>query len=421
MKKLLFSLILCSILKLSDPSTGGVSAQSSVDEQAPATSSIPVSGKGLKVKEIMSDWTIDGSNIYVLSTYVGIGTSIPGYPLDILHSGSTGLRIKSSSGFSVIDLDAFNGDAAIRFGSNGANQWNLRNQPGTNNLEIFELGGGGSRFILQDATGFVGINDSSPTARLSVVGKIKMADGTQAFGRVLTSDANGTASWQPNPTSPFVVAGDNIYYPSGNIGINMSTPHGKLQFYNGYTNRVIVLFEEADNAHQFYGFGMNTGILRYQVGTGGNHVFYAGTNSTTSKELFRIAANGNVTAAGVISFTSDARLKRDIRPIGNVMPKLTALNGYTYYWKDKTNDNRKQMGLLAQEVEKIYPDLVETNESGYKSVNYISLIPVLIEGIKDLQHQLNNKNADINQLKLEIAAIKAHLGNLTVSTGVQSK
>jgi hypothetical protein len=421
MKKLFFSLILCSILKLTSQSTSGVFAQSSIDEQVPGAGTIPVSGKGQKVKAPMSDWTIDGSYIYVLSTYVGIGISDPSYPLDILHGGSTGLRVKSSGSFSVIDLDAANGDAAIRFGNNGTNQWNLRNQPGTDNLQIFELGGGGERLIIQDATGFVGIGDSNPTARLSVGGKIKMADGTQAFGRVLTSDANGTASWQPNPTSPFVVNGGNIYYPSGNIGINTSTPHGKLQFYNGYTNREIVFFEEADNGHQFYGFGMNTGILRYQVGASGNHVFYTGTNATTSKELFRIAATGTVTAAGVISFTSDARLKRDIRPLSHVLPKLTALNGYTYYWKDKTSDQRKQIGLLAQEVEKIYPDLVETNESGFKSVNYVALIPVLIEGVKDLQKQLNDKNEDLAQLKAEIAAIKAHLGTLTVSTVSQSK
>ena len=98
-----------------------------------------------------------------LGDNVGIGTNAPGYKLDVLHTGSTGIRSRSSAGFSVMDIDAVSGDAALRFFANGVSQWNMRNRPGDNYLEIFELGGGGSRMAIQDATGNVGIGNTSAT------------------------------------------------------------------------------------------------------------------------------------------------------------------------------------------------------------------------------------------------------------------
>jgi hypothetical protein len=86
----------------------------------------------------------------------GIGeTTAPSYKLDVLHGGATGIRSRSSSTFSVVDIDAASGDAALRFQKAGVNQWNTRNNPATDDYQIFELGGGGERLRIENTTGTV--------------------------------------------------------------------------------------------------------------------------------------------------------------------------------------------------------------------------------------------------------------------------
>ncbi|GGD63203.1 hypothetical protein GCM10011514_29040 [Emticicia aquatilis] len=132
---------------------------------------------------------------------VGIGeTTSPSYRLDVLHGGSTGIRNKSSSSFSVIDIDGASGDAAIRFARAGVNQWNLRNRPADDNLEIFELGGGGSRFVVQNGTGNVGIGQDNPVAKVEISG-VNSTNNTYtttssftATTIMATKDLNGVGS-----------------------------------------------------------------------------------------------------------------------------------------------------------------------------------------------------------------------------------
>ncbi|MEQ1822722.1 MAG: hypothetical protein ABL949_09440 [Fimbriimonadaceae bacterium] len=154
---------------------------------------------------------------------VGIGTIAPTYKLDVLHGGSTGARIKSSSSFSVVDIDAASGDAALRFGRAGANQWNIRNRPGDDYFEFFELGGGGSRMVIQDATGNVGIGETTnPTYKLDVLhggasGIRSRSSGT--FSVIDIDGADGDAALR------FARAGVNQWNMRNDPGNN------NLQFY----------------------------------------------------------------------------------------------------------------------------------------------------------------------------------------------
>lgn len=112
-------------------------------------------------------------NIAPTTGYLGVGQSLPSYKIDVLHSGSSGARIKSSSTYSVVDIDAFSGDAALRFAKNGNNNWNVRNNPATDALQFYELDGGGERLRIDKVTGKVVISENA-----QVVGSLSKGGGS---------------------------------------------------------------------------------------------------------------------------------------------------------------------------------------------------------------------------------------------------
>ena len=104
----------------------------------------------------------------------------------------------------------------------------------------------------------------------------------------------------------------------------------------------------------------------------------------------RIFDNGNMTIAGLLTQSSDERLKENIVRIPNALNKVMQLNGYQYNWKPELHkDSKQQIGLLAQNVETILPQLVATDAEGMKSIAYQNIVPVLIEAIKELKKEID--------------------------------
>lgn len=112
--------------------------------------------------------------------------------------------------------------------------------------------------------------------------------------------------------------------------------------------------------------------------------------------------SSNAYVNGALVNTSDRRLKKEIALIGESLSSISKLKGYHYHWKDENRGKELQTGLIAQEVEKIFPELVTTNQEGYKAVNYIGLIPHLIEAVKEL----DKKTEEISALKKELASVQ---------------
>jgi hypothetical protein len=91
---------------------------------------------------------------------------------------------------------------------------------------------------------------------------------------------------------------------------------------------------------------------------------------------------------GTVIHSSDRRWKTDIRPVDNIVDRVKDLSSVEFTWKEK-EDNRTHYGLIAQEVEDIFPNLVSADEQGYKYVNYNELIPILLKVVQDQQREID--------------------------------
>jgi hypothetical protein len=97
---------------------------------------------------------------------------------------------------------------------------------------------------------------------------------------------------------------------------------------------------------------------------------------------------GNIGITGNIFTTSDEKVKTNIKTIDNSLEKICGCRGVSFNYFNDSNKN--QYGVIAQEIEKIIPDVVESNQYGFKNVNYLSIIGFLIEAVKELNHKITS-------------------------------
>jgi hypothetical protein len=142
-------------------------------------------------------------------------------------------------------------------------------------------------------------------------------------------------------------------------------------------------------------------IRTFEDGIGNDYgsIFLRGAGNNVNINLD--GSDGSVTAI-TVNQTSDQRLKKNIIPLDNALANVVKLRGVSYQWKDQNKDQRNQIGVIAQEVEEIYPEFVHTDKDGMKSVNYAQMTAVLIEAVKEL-------NAKIGSLETENASLKAQV------------
>ena len=120
----------------------------------------------------------------------------------------------------------------------------------------------------------------------------------------------------------------------------------------------------------------------FVIGNGGfaNDGSYIGTPESYSN-AFEVLFDGTTTIAGDLNVNSDARLKANIVSLGATLSKLLQIDGKSYTMK-KDESEKQKIGLLAQDIEKVFPELV-SESNGIKSVNYQGLVPVLINALKE--------------------------------------
>tara|TARA_B110000444_G_C18379321_1_gene384080 strand:- start:46 stop:516 length:471 start_codon:yes stop_codon:yes gene_type:complete len=147
------------------------------------------------------------------------------------------------------------------------------------------------------------------------------------------------------------------------------------------------------------------------IANGGN-VGIGNNNPTYKLHVFgTIAAEDS----DIIAFaSSDIRFKNNIVPIKNPLEKLKKINGYTFVWKESEHHPNKgnDLGVIAQEIEKILPEVTSTRQNGYKAVRYEKLTPFLISCIKEQQTQIENQQTQIENQQTQIASLQSQIDEL---------
>lgn len=123
-----------------------------------------------------------------------------------------------------------------------------------------------------------------------------------------------------------------------------------------------------------------------------------------------VYSTGTFTTATGFQNCSDVRFKKDFTPITSALTGIGQIEAYTYYWKQDEFpaygfNNSKQIGFKAQEIQKIYPEVVSTDTNGYLSVDYGKLTPILLVAIKELNDKLNTLQNDNAALKAKVESI----------------
>ena len=378
----------------------------------------------------------DTANTYLTinNGNVGIGTTFPGTKLSLYDSNENTavpvLRINTGTG------GVSNTGGAIEFFKGNGHSPMGR----IYTANIFSAGAGDSKGKLilssyynayQDEltlyNGSVGIGTTVPDSKLEVgtntvfSGRLIRALGYSAND----SDANieigdgGTVFWRlrrNNDNSFRTIMSSDWGITGGNVGIGTTDPSlggkvgskmtivsgGSTGLALGYSTTLpsFALNPADDGSWTAYDYG--SGTWAAGITQKGGNVGIGKTNPA-----YKLDVMGEINSNGY-PVTSDIKFKKNFQQINDPLNKVLNLNGVSYEWKtdeykDRGFQGGRHYGVIAQEIEKVLPEVVNAAPDGTKSVAYTEIIPVLIEAIKEQQQAIKEQQKRIEQLEKIIA------------------
>lgn len=283
-----------------------------------------------------------------------------------------------------------------------------------------------------DNLGNVGIGTTSPMFRLVVEGNNETGaphNGNKlaTLGLIATNNTTGAGG-----SIEFGLRSNTTFAAIKGLGQNTSTNTiGDLAFYTrasvndaSMTERMRIKSDGKVSVNDTDPVGR----FEVKANSADNEVLEVEDNNEVS--LFRVSRNGDIRAGmltgsgsrqlyvtfdGVLTTTSsDARLKTNIEVIPNALQKVMGLRGVTYNWKDG-RDTTRVLGMIAQEMLKVAPELVFQNNNGYYGIHYAETTGLLVEAIKEQQKVIEQLKAEqtttsslLRQLQLDLQTIRKH-------------
>lgn len=222
---------------------------------------------------------------------------------------------------------------------------------------------------------------------------------TEISGAVTDAQVPDTITVNTAGSANSLSSGGYYVNPSSNSYVNGyiragDSAYGFLNYsgYGGYFYNTGGLF--AENTNGYYAYLGYPGTA-WSIYANGN-AYIDGSVGIGMSPGYKLDVAGDV-RANAFYYSSDINLKKDINVIPNALDKILQLKGVEFSWK---KDNRRNIGLIAQDVEKVFPELVHTDQTtNLKSLEYGNLVAPLIEAVKEQQKQIEALKTEIENLK----------------------
>ena len=214
------------------------------------------------------------------------------------------------------------------------------------------------------------------------------------------NSAIGKSSLYSNTTGEFNVAVGNRAGFSLTTGSNNSV-FGSYAYVGSSSgsNRTVIGYDTSGQADNSVTLG-NSDVTAVYMGEDSGAKVYAGEGSFT----------GDMTIGGDVVVSSDARLKSNIVSLGSTLSRLLLIDGKSYEMKGK-----QKIGVLAQEIKEVFPELVTEDDNEMLAVNYQGLVPVLINALKEQDGKMKEQESKFEKQQAEIEELKEMVNQLISS------
>jgi hypothetical protein len=343
---------------------------------------------------------------------VGIGTTAPS---ETLHVYGTGAAFSNSSLTNYYKLAPSAGQTQLNIGYYVLGNWYPT--PGTPAMTLTYnglLGIGTAPVYSLD----IGSGSGVQVLRLNG-GNSGSSDGGTIFisnaGATWTAIGNYSAIYGTgyNNALTLYTGGANVLIPNGNVGIGTVSPYATLDIRSGTNERLLV--RGASGGGTSIGSVNDANSLFQPVEIDGSSIALmvgnVGIGTTTPSYLLTV--NGTAYASGAAGALSDIRHKTDVAPVKDgAIDQILKLRPVTFQWKDPKDDGMKgeQTGFIAQEVEKILPSVVLTQDNAEKTkgLKYNEIVAILTKAVQEQQAEIKQLRSSHQTDQVEITELKAN-------------